>query len=518
MSTPFDGSWNDGTASINSQSELVTIEMPGSGRPSARGSAVTVGSPVIYADFTDDAPFTGVLSADGQKILWSNATVWTRDNGNGSALKVADETVGAAAPNAAAVQAVTAAIKADNPQVNGVNFGPFDAFVVPTAGNFVDIGDTGANTSVSFYQYQGTAPGPWLPLGDIVAVGGSPLPAGIMVFAPGSDPQAFANPTGFVQILVGMTGALQPLFYWRPVPPADYVAVGICFSTGDTPLVGNYWCVSEKYVQQVSAATAWSDAGAGWNANGDVLAPVFTPTAPELAPEGSILILPPTFLSAQDADGGNELPYALVGTQATLEVAPIVRPAPVYVDGVTAPGSTTTYGLGNVVVVPFTAVPGDAIPNQALRSPFYYVASEPFWACSQVLPTPSGGTMEMTEAIGLSQTNSTRFQQTTSMTVSCEFGAAYGGVSASVSASFTEEFQLETAQANTGTTENITTVSLTLPTQPITSIWEGQNAIQVFRADGTPVSTVTYSMSDLRFAPSGMTPARMALQAALARG
>jgi hypothetical protein len=82
MSTPFDGSWNCGTAIINSQSELVTIEMPGSGRPSASGSAVTVGAPVIYADFTDDAPFTGVLSADKGKILWSNATIWTRDYGN----------------------------------------------------------------------------------------------------------------------------------------------------------------------------------------------------------------------------------------------------------------------------------------------------------------------------------------------------------------------------------------------------------------------------------------------------
>jgi hypothetical protein len=79
MSTPFDGSWNGGTAVINSQAELVTIQMPGSGRPAASGSAVTVGAPVIYANFTDDAPFTGVLSVDNGKILWSNTTVWTRD-------------------------------------------------------------------------------------------------------------------------------------------------------------------------------------------------------------------------------------------------------------------------------------------------------------------------------------------------------------------------------------------------------------------------------------------------------
>jgi|GEM_PF-1311528 len=78
MGTPFDGSWNGGTCAISSQASLLTLTMP-DGRPSATGAAVAVGSPVIYADFTDDAPFTGVLSVDGQKILWSNNTVWTRD-------------------------------------------------------------------------------------------------------------------------------------------------------------------------------------------------------------------------------------------------------------------------------------------------------------------------------------------------------------------------------------------------------------------------------------------------------
>lgn len=79
MSTPFDGSWNGGSAVITSQGAALTIAMPGTRRPSASGAAVTVGSPVIYADYTDDAPYTGVLSVDSSKILWSNTTVWTRD-------------------------------------------------------------------------------------------------------------------------------------------------------------------------------------------------------------------------------------------------------------------------------------------------------------------------------------------------------------------------------------------------------------------------------------------------------
>jgi hypothetical protein len=76
MSTPFDGGWN-GTITVASQANNLTITMPGR---SGTGVAITVGvcSPVIYAAFPDIA-YTGVLSADEQKIHWNNDTFWSRD-------------------------------------------------------------------------------------------------------------------------------------------------------------------------------------------------------------------------------------------------------------------------------------------------------------------------------------------------------------------------------------------------------------------------------------------------------
>jgi hypothetical protein len=522
MSTPFDGSWNCGTAIINSQAELVTIEMPGSRRPSASGSAVTVGAPVIYADFTDDAPFTGVLSVDKGKILWSNATIWTRDDGygNGNAVKGTDEFAVAPAQNAAAVQAVKAAIVAANPKANGVNFGPFSAKVFPTAGNFADIYDGGGDTSVSFFQFQGSAPeGGWLPLGDIAEIGGN-LPAGVMLFAPGRDQAAFANPTGFTWLLDDAgSGDDKDVVYWGPVAPAGYVAVGICFTNSpDTaPIAANYWCIKQEYAQQVSSTNVWSDAGSSWHNNGNLNQPCFTASAPEVAPQGGILILPPTLLS----DQAGTTPYALVGTQATLGVTPITAPEPVYVDGVTEVGDATDCGLrGTVFVVPFTAVPADNLFQQALASPFYYVASEPYWQCTMIVPTSEGGTFTTQESVGVSQTNASSFAQTTSMTVGAEFGAAYGGVSVGASVSMTEELRLETSASATNSTEVVTSVSLNFPEQKNTSVWQGQSQIQVFRSDGTPLAAVAYEngAGNQRFAPSGMTPALLALRAALARG
>lgn len=305
--------------------------------------------------------------------------------------------------------------------------------------------------------------------------------------------------------------------YWELVPPPGYVSLGICFTNGTPPDLNNYWCVSESYVMQVGSSLFWSDSGTGWPEDGTLLAPAFTASAPETAPPGGILILPPTVGSSPN----NFAAYALVGTQGTLSVTPIRVPEPVYVDGITDVGDTTDCGLrGTVAVVPYTAVPADNLFQQALASPFYYVASEPYWQCTMIVPTPAGGVFTVQESVGLSETNASSFAQTTSMTVGAEFGAAYGGVSVGASVSMTEELRLETSTSATGSSEVVTTVSLNFPEQEITSVWQGQSLIQVFRSDGTPLAAVAYEngSGNVRFAPSGMTPALLALRAALARG
>jgi hypothetical protein len=90
MSTPFDGNWTDmnGTEiTITSQADILSVKYS-NGRGPFHGVAVTIGSPVIYVDFTDHRSFTGVLTVEskrepvaGNKILWSNETVWTRKSG-----------------------------------------------------------------------------------------------------------------------------------------------------------------------------------------------------------------------------------------------------------------------------------------------------------------------------------------------------------------------------------------------------------------------------------------------------
>ena len=88
MSTPFDGSWTDlnGTEiTVTSEADILSVTYA-NGRGPFPGVAVNVGTPVIYVDFTDHRPFTGVLTVESKrdpvaanKILWTNETVWTRN-------------------------------------------------------------------------------------------------------------------------------------------------------------------------------------------------------------------------------------------------------------------------------------------------------------------------------------------------------------------------------------------------------------------------------------------------------
>lgn len=76
----FAGSWKDQsgvTATIDEKENNATVKMS-NGRGSFAGFEVDLYAPVISVNFTDDKPFTGVLSQDKAKIFWSNGTVWSR--------------------------------------------------------------------------------------------------------------------------------------------------------------------------------------------------------------------------------------------------------------------------------------------------------------------------------------------------------------------------------------------------------------------------------------------------------
>lgn len=74
----FAGTWideNDTEISVEQTENIATVAFS-NGRGPFAGFEVDLYAPVLSVNFSDDAPFTGVLA--GSSIQWSNGTAWNR--------------------------------------------------------------------------------------------------------------------------------------------------------------------------------------------------------------------------------------------------------------------------------------------------------------------------------------------------------------------------------------------------------------------------------------------------------
>ncbi|HJQ38313.1 MAG TPA: Vps62-related protein [Thermoanaerobaculia bacterium] len=403
-------------------------------------------------------------------------------------------------PDAQAVQAIINAINALN-LAQGINitFTPFQIACLP--GTFDNLwNNQRGDQDITFFQSNGSG-GNFLPLGDMAIVnqsldpGSVPDTAGVL-FAPANDTSVLAHPVGFNWILNDSgSGNSRNVDYFTINPPEGYVAMGIALnSSGAQPNVNNYWCVRTDLVRAVGAQGIWSDSGQHWkHHNGDVSRPVANvPMA-----EPYMLFAPPTLLSAE----GGTPAYAVVMEQANLQITPFDAAQPTYDPTITT-GDETSYGLTSVKIVPYTAVTDPGYLNQSTASPFYFVAAEPYFLCTYALSTPAGGSFQVTQTVGTSQSDSNTFSQETSLTVSADVGVAYGPASASVSASYTNSFGTSVSHTSDHSTQVQTQITLNLPAKQRTWIWERQTQISVFRTDQTQLAPVTYSEPDIEFVSS----------------
>ena len=408
-------------------------------------------------------------------------------------------------PDAKAVQAVSNAIHALNFQ-NGIVFGQFSLKCV--TGAFWNIWNSQrGDTPITFFQSNPAAGGSngvgaFLPFGDYATPGASYDPGAVpnapgaqILFAPATDPTVVANPVGFSWILddAGSNNS-RNISYYTIVPPPGYVALGVACTGGPSPNPAAYWCVRSDLARAVGARGMWSDSGQRWrHHSGDISAPV----ANLAMAEPSMLFAPQTFLSVE----GHNPAYGLVLQQADLPVSTFDADAPKYDPTITS-GDVTSYGLKSAKIVPYTALPDPGYLNQSTASPFYFIVAEPYWLCQLVLSTPQGGAFQVTQTVGTGQSDSQSFSQSTSMTVSADVGVAYEGVSASVSTSYSQSFSTSQSHTSSRSTQVQTQLTLNLPQQPTTWIWERQTQITVFRSDTTQLAPVLYSEPDIIFVPA----------------
>lgn len=76
----LNGQWQDEASAtwvIKSEFLFLEVYSPG-GRGTFIGHELDLSNTVIYVNFSDIKPETGVLSTDGSTIYWGNGTKWVR--------------------------------------------------------------------------------------------------------------------------------------------------------------------------------------------------------------------------------------------------------------------------------------------------------------------------------------------------------------------------------------------------------------------------------------------------------
>jgi VPS62-like protein len=199
-----------------------------------------------------------------------------------------------------------------NYETSGAPFKPF-MLKAGTAADFTSIwsNQEWQENDIRFFGFNGKRQDGCLPLGD-VAVPSKSLTmdeAGTLFFAihpdcANDEPAPLKHPDSFEWILddYGTSGNDKNLFYWRPVPPSGYSALGICFTPTATPPDRTlYWCVSNNFVEEVDKILMWEDKGMRWEHNGNLLVPALRDdqlNGMGLG-TGQVRIIPRTFFSEE---------------------------------------------------------------------------------------------------------------------------------------------------------------------------------------------------------------------------
>jgi hypothetical protein len=159
----------------------------------------------------------------------------------------------------------------------------------------------------------------------------------------------------------------------------------------------------------------------------------------------------------------------------------------------TEPSRYTTPDLADVVTVPFTAVvdKGLSLAQQIAESPFYTITRAEVYELAgfQVNDNSEKGSLTVTEATGISTTDSSTFSVSTGISVTTESGVSFLGTGGKVSATVSVELGYQTSTSVTEFQTKTISNQYTIPANSAIAVWTKFDQLTVVRMDGTPVSS-----------------------------
>lgn len=395
-------------------------------------------------------------------------------------------------------RSILEAIKAANYAQNGAPFAPFLMKFAARADFNVIWSSERGDTAIDFYRYSGSRTDGFLPLGDYAITDRVPFgKQPIMLLAPdANNPGALAHPVDFEWILDDAgSGNSNDISYWWPIAPEGYQAVGVVFGA-DKPATQNYWCVNNSFLQNVGTQGNWSDSGSHWkHHDGSLSSPAINATAPS----NSLFLTPTTFLSNEySGNTGSAKAFCLVVDKLFLPMPTLTPTQPSYADtfGI---GSATPQSVVNVAVIPASVVVDHSVGAEPDAAPFYYLAGQSSFLCTNAFSAPSGGKYSKEIAIGTTAISSKAFQETNGVTVSASVGIAAGdkgGFNAQLSVSYTYEMQVTTSDSLQNDTRTTEAIELNVSPSNRVLMWQKNVEFVTIRTDGTRMVNAVYGTQE----------------------
>jgi hypothetical protein len=330
----------------------------------------------------------------------------------------------------------------------------------------------------SFWMPDADSTDGFMPLGSYGKIGYANPTGGeyVMVVKDRDSSGALANPVDYTQIWTDQgTGASNDGSFWRPVPPAGYVALGVVAQSGYAkPSLTDIVCVREDLCTRAKIGL-----------------PVWIYSEPQATPAiGTFPLAPNTFTAfVMPGSGGYPDPAEVnvLDVEMPMVVSNMETPSLPKLQGLNEPPEKTPPHIGKVMVVPFNVINDTAVDVtwQLGNSPFYRVERYQYYKKLFYMINNGSSDWPWSESIttGISQTESQTFWQTTGISITANAGFEFSGFSAGASVTVSQEFGYETSSSITMYTEKTVTKTATVPAHKIGILWQKQDLILLKRCN-----------------------------------
>lgn len=318
----------------------------------------------------------------------------------------------------------------------------------------------------------------------------------MMVVKAKEGSNALAYPISYTKIMQS-----SPSF-WRPNPPAGYVALGTDVSTiyNAPPPLNDVVCVKKDLTIPGKAGSFI------WNLtdyNGKIYFICWKIDPPNTTdPVTYDQLATGTFVSLASIYGdlGNT-PPTVNPTMNVLKVnLPLLSEAPAQtfqpkLEGYDTPPPETPPTFSRAVLVPCTSIIDSSFGSVNLKienSPFYVLEREVYYKFlySEYNQTSQNATHSVTITSGIENTQSQEYWRETGVTISAEAGINVGFFSGSVGTTLSTTFGYKQLTSVTELQQKTVTTSLTVSPGKAGAIWQQYNRFVLYRQNGTKLEVV----------------------------